>query len=100
MRTDREWWGGDMERFEGIGSGEMGLGEVRRGVEIGRSGKGQGAVGRDRERWGRTRSSGEGQGEVGRDRERQEGTGSSGERQGAVWRNMERFKGTGSGEKG
>ena len=43
-----------MERFEGIGSGEMGLGEVRRGVEIGRSGKGQGAVGKDKERWGGT----------------------------------------------
>jgi len=50
---DRKWW-------EGIGCGEKGLGEVRRGVEIGRSGRGQGAVGRDRERWGRT----------GRDRER------------------------------
>jgi len=31
-------------------SGEKGLGEVRGGVEIGRSGRGQGAVGRDRER--------------------------------------------------
>ena len=42
---DRKWW-------EGIGCGEKGLGEVRRGVEIGRSGRGQGAVGRGREEWG------------------------------------------------
>ena len=48
-------------------SGEKGLGEVRIGVEIGRSGGGTGSSGegqgeekKDRERWGRT----------GRDRER------------------------------
>ena len=57
--------GRDRERWEGIGSGEMGLGEVRRGVEIERSGKGQGAVGKDRERWGGT-------GRGCRDRERAE----------------------------
>ena len=42
--------GRDRERWEGIGSGEKRLREVRSGVEIGRSGKGQGAVGWDRER--------------------------------------------------
>jgi hypothetical protein len=50
---DRKWW-------EGIGSGEKGLGEVRRGVELGCSEEGQGEVKTDREWWGRT----------GRDRER------------------------------
>ena len=40
--------GRDRERWEGIGSGDKRLREVRSGVEIGRSGKGQGEVGRDR----------------------------------------------------
>jgi len=53
---------------------------------IARGGEGQGAVGRDREQWGRTGSSRERQGAVGRGREQWGGAGSSGEGQGAVGR--------------